>query len=747
MRRALLAHAGVAAVIAAATSAPATIGDGADPPADFAYEGTSLPRSSTFGVEDHPNATWVFPCVGASCGGDDDLATIEQLQVRPDTVRLFGFPVGGGPGTVANGSSGTKEMLVVGLNDANPAGGDFTNSVLGWRHDGGLNDVDSDPFTFDIAARVDYGAATMGNLFKPLGIQIASGTPSGVGDRALEINFMIGAGNFDDATPGFPTPDPARFDRIVLWDGYGGLSNYGAHVIDVPGLDVRQRHVYRITTDNLPRHADDGAIHGVDSRQVKIYLDDIADPVFDGFLQTFTHESSRLEVSTRADCTQCYINADVEFIRAVDGTSLTRPPIESPPPKQVMIVSSGLNAPDTVYLRNNISDLSRRPFDGVATWVAVDQVARLESGRLRLQDNEFQGANLGRTVVWRRYNEPWMYRGAVSDLQQIQASGGMDDHFLAVRLGNPPRGVVMDWFDDGWWDQIAHNIGIMARIADRGGVEGLLIDLEGYTSVLWGYEQLQEADPQTYGGKEFTQVKDKVRQRGREFGQAISEENHDPTLMFFSAAGFVAYQINHLEWTSLEDAPSGLIVPFLDGVLEGTSAQTTIIDANSWNKWMTQDAEFALGRDLVAEEARALSEVPDLYADKVKVGYTFRLSYNPGDGEPGDQFDPADPNANFFTPARLESSVRKAIEYGDGPVLFWEGLGNWWLDSATALPADGAPVGDWSRWIDPVYWQAVANARAFFSAPPTAAPEPGTGVVLLLAGTLIRRLRGAAGLR
>ncbi len=740
MCRNLLVIAGGVVLLVAAPSARAIIGDGTDPAADFAFEATALPQNSTFAVDDNPNATWVFPCIGASCGGSDDLAILGQDQVDPVTARVFEFPTGGGPGTRANGSSGVKEVLAVGLDDANPGAGDFTNSLLGWRHDGGALDVDSDPFTFDIAASVNYGASSAGSLFKPLGFQISSGTPVGIGDRALEINFMVGAGNFDNDTPGAPTTCPGRFDRLLLWDGYGAASNYGVHVIDVPDLDIRQRHVYRITTDNLPKFSGDGAIPGVDSRQVKLYLDDTTNPIFDGFLQTFTNESSRLEISTRADCTQCYIHADVEFIRALDGTSLMQAPVTPPEPKNIMIVSSGLNAPDTVYMRNNIGALSQRPFDGVATWVAVDQVARLPSGRLRLPDNEFQGANLGRTVVWRRYNDPWMHQGAVGDLQQIQASGGMDNNFLAVRLGNPPRGVTMDWFDDTWWDQISRNIGMMAHVADAGGTEGLLIDLEGYTSVLWGYEQLQAVDPQAYANKSFTQVKDKVRQRGRELGQAISAEDPDATLMFFTGAGFVAFQINHLEWTSIEDAPSGLIAPFIDGVLEGTSAETTIIDANSWKKWNTEDAEFELGRDLVALEALGLSEVPGLYADKVKVGFTFRLSYNPGESEPGDQFDSANPNANFYSPAQLESAVRKAIEYGDGSVLFWEGLGNWWLDSPNAVPFDGAPVGDWSRWVDPVYWQAVNNARVFFSAAQVAAPEPGTAGVLL-GGALIASMR------
>ena len=36
-------------------------------------------------------------------------------------------------------------------------------------------------------------------------------------------------------------------------------------------------------------------------------------------------------------------------------------------PKDVTLVTSGHNAPDTVYLSKHIHELSRRPFNGVAT--------------------------------------------------------------------------------------------------------------------------------------------------------------------------------------------------------------------------------------------------------------------------------------------------------------------------------------------------------------------------------------------
>ena len=424
-----------------------------------------------------------------------------------------------------------------------------------------------------------------------------------------------------------------------------------------------------------------------------------------------------------------------------------------PGPKEVTFVTSGHNAPDTVYLSNNIQELARRGFDGVATWIAPPAVTRVTSGRLRRSEFGYDGGDLGQTVVWRRYISPNMYEPAIQDLQAAPASTNLDSNFLHMLTTNNTE--VMDWYDDAWWDQITHNVGTLAKVANEGGLKGLLIDPERYGFNMWNFPDLQNPDaewgglPQVYGNRTWNQVRSKVRQRGREFGGAINDEYPDSTIMFFHSMSYAALQVNHdslNRWPSLEMAPFGLMGPFLDGILEGTSAGTTIVDANSWSHQPTSTSDFELGRQLVSVDGLALSEVPELYADKVKVGFTLRTSYDPSEGGPGDMFDPDDPDSNFFSPAELESSLIEAIEHGDGYVLFWEGHANWWLDSATATPADGAPFQPWSKYVDPVYWDSLANARSLSGDSLSSAhsiPEPSTFVLATLAlfGLGLYRLR------
>ena len=330
----------------------------------------------------------------------------------------------------------------------------------------------------------------------------------------------------------------------------------------------------------------------------------------------------------------------------------------------------------------------------MATWIAPPGISRLPTGRLRRLESGFDGGDLGQTVVWRR--------------------------------------------------DITHNVGTLAAVAKAGGLKGLLIDPESYGLTMWSFPDLRDPGapsgglPDVYGHRTWDQVRGTVRQRGRELGRAISDAYVDSTIILFHAMSFAALQVHHdplNRWPSLAEAPFGLMGPFLDGLLEGTSDETTVVDANSWTHQPTLDSDFELGRRLVAVEGLQLSQVPALYAEKVKVGFTIRTSYDPGENLPGELFDPDDPDANYYSPAHLESSMIKAIEHGDGYVLLWEGQANWWLDSATAVPAGGAPYGPWSKHVSPRYWDALADARAIFDDPLPAVPEP-AALVPVAAGLL-----------
>jgi hypothetical protein len=402
--------------------------------------------------------------------------------------------------------------------------------------------------------------------------------------------------------------------------------------------------------------------------------------------------------------------------------------------KRAVIVSTGGNAPDTLYLSRNVDALERVPLDGVGVWIAtpvpvqlsdgVLETPRVPSGRLARVPGGADAADVGQTLVHRRKIPLEHIAPAIEDLKSVQFKR-FASNFINCITGNAPG--PMDWFDDEWWEIICHNGAMLARVAKEGGCKGLLLDPEVYSYSWWSYPMLTETqtweiayrrgDKDLYAGKSFEQVSAKVRQRGREFASGLNSEYPDITLMLYHGSGWAATQINDPRWDSLEEIGFGLFVPFLDGLLEGSTDQTSIVDCTSQAKWWTKKQELLAARKLVKEDGAELSDVPDLYRRKVRLGFCYRLAYHPreeeilGDNLISGLFDSARPESNFFSPRRLEEALKLALEIGDGYILFWNPRANWWLDSPEARPANGAPMSKYSHWVPRDYWPALERAR------------------------------------
>jgi len=403
--------------------------------------------------------------------------------------------------------------------------------------------------------------------------------------------------------------------------------------------------------------------------------------------------------------------------------------------KKVVIISSGPNAPDTVYLSKNAEHLERVPLDGVATWIATPapvrgedgalSVTRIPSGRLARHRHGMDTADIGQTMVHRKRITDDLIAPAIADLKGATFKR-FKSNFIHCITGNAPG--PMNWFDDEWWEIICHNVGKIAKVAHEGGCKGILIDPETYSYSWWSWALLTETqtwktshrrgNKDFYKGKTFQQTMDKARQRGREFARGINAEFPNPVIMFFHGAGYAAAQVNDPRYGRLEATGFGLFVPFLDGILEGSTDETVIVDATSWSHWRTQRSDMEEARRRVTEDALKLSQVPELYKKKVKVGFTYRLDYHPdeekvdGANKIGGLFNPERPASNFFSPAKLLEALKLALEIGDGYVLFWNGRSSWWRDSADAKPIDGAPRFERGKWVPHGYWRALERARA-----------------------------------
>lgn len=119
-----------------------------------------------------------------------------------------------------------------------------------------------------------------------------------------------------------------------------------------------------------------------------------------------------------------------------------------------------------------------------------------------------------------RYDDLKKY---VPVFRKIAVSPGLTDSLLSVYWTPRPEQRIR-WNDDVGWRIVANNMGVMAKLANEGGLKGLFLDWEDYGKS--GQFARKDEDP------EMPETIRLARQRGREIGKAVFGEF--PNVAFFS---------------------------------------------------------------------------------------------------------------------------------------------------------------------------------------------------------------------
>ena len=101
-------------------------------------------------------------------------------------------------------------------------------------------------------------------------------------------------------------------------------------------------------------------------------------------------------------------------------------------------------------------------------------------------------------------------------LPAITSSPGLGESVLRMGLTMKKR---IDWNDDVRWRRLCDNAAVIARIAKDGGIKGFAIDEEDYNKT----KQFFRID----GDAPYTELKEKARERGRQFFSAVFREFPD----------------------------------------------------------------------------------------------------------------------------------------------------------------------------------------------------------------------------
>ena len=199
----------------------------------------------------------------------------------------------------------------------------------------------------------------------------------------------------------------------------------------------------------------------------------------------------------------------------------------------------------------------------------------------------------------------------------------------------------------------------------------MTFDSEIANGGFWNYAKL------SHGDRGFETYRQRVRQCGREWARAISETAPDIIICLshgYWVASPWARSIEH-RYTHKELAEQryALYPAFLDGVLEGLGSRVTLADgcANTYPYMVYRS--FRNFREWAVQESLKLTNVPHLFKKKMQ----FAMAIWPGfRSDRGGMWNPAQPEANFYTPKRLSHALHNAMAASDDFVWMWSGYGS-----------------------------------------------------------------------
>ena len=364
------------------------------------------------------------------------------------------------------------------------------------------------------------------------------------------------------------------------------------------------------------------------------------------------------------------------------------------------VVEVGHSTPDTQYYAKNTKDMERRGHNGTALGIAWP---RKDGGTLGVATR----AGTNSSLNWRTFiKEPItddMIEGAIADLAGVRS-----DHFTSnvIPIFPTPGGPAfagypntMDWFDDEWWRIICHNARQIARVAKEGRCLGIMFDTEQYGYHMWNYDQ--------YKSKTYPEVLAQARQRGREYARALSSVFPDITVWTFWAWSEEVVQSDNAKKEG-KQPPQLLLGAFYDGMLEGSTDAFVLVDGLERAYYWTTKEEFEKGADLVRRRALARSAVPELYREKVRVGFGLYLDARSWAHY---RWNREDWEKNYWTPGRLQRAIYWALRVGDGYVWTWSEKPVWWVEGPRGKPPAPAkmPTENHSG-VPLIYWDAVRQA-------------------------------------
>ncbi len=247
------------------------------------------------------------------------------------------------------------------------------------------------------------------------------------------------------------------------------------------------------------------------------------------------------------------------------------------------LIEFGWDEPDTSFLRRHHGQLSLSPFDGCVFHVMTQNP---------------RGATENFTwLAWgRRRFTPAETRRALDDLRSL-AGPKFRQHFL--RFNVTP--ADLDWFDDH--GAILENAAPGCRAVARGGCAGILLDTEQYEGKL--FDPRPKPERSRHSWEEYAT---QVRKRGREVMNAFQEGFPDLTVLVTFGHSLLWKESDGGK-KPLSDCKYGLLVPFLDGMVEAVRGKTKLVDGHEMSYGYRDPRDFITAHEVIALKSAALCAI------------------------------------------------------------------------------------------------------------------------------------------
>ena len=196
----------------------------------------------------------------------------------------------------------------------------------------------------------------------------------------------------------------------------------------------------------------------------------------------------------------------------------------------------------------NVAEWDKTPMDGCAISI------RIPDGK----GGEFSYKTLMNDPVW-SWKELERYEPILRELSKHRS---MKESMLSAFRAPTKR---IDWEDDAGWGNVASNMAMMARLAKRGGMRGLLVDPEDYPRSRQFYLLPKDGDR--------AKTIALARKRGQQVFGAVFREFPDITLFAFWLLSTDKNIYNASDPEAAMRMTGCLFPAFMDGVLDVITPQ------------------------------------------------------------------------------------------------------------------------------------------------------------------------------